>query len=179
MSNNIIVPGFDNEKNEHLSIAIEKIGDLENCLVIYLTGAIDTYNVSFFQKQVVKIIEAGYTKLIFQCGALTAISSTGISAFSTFRNMLKTKSGEEIFCVIQPKVREVFDVLDFSQAFSIKESIEAAVNAFRGIKSDNKSALLECPLCFFELDFNKEGHFHCPQCKAALAVDNRGQIFLG
>ncbi|MGP1521648.1 MAG: anti-sigma F factor antagonist, partial [Treponema sp.] len=65
MSNNNIIPGFDDEKDESLTIKLQKIESLNNCIVIFLNGYIDTYNSSFFQKRVGKIIESGYVQLIF------------------------------------------------------------------------------------------------------------------
>jgi len=68
MTNNDIVPGFDDEKDESLKIKLQKVGDVEGCLVLFLTGYIDTYNSNYFQKRIAKAIETGYTKLIFNVG---------------------------------------------------------------------------------------------------------------
>ena len=85
MSNNDnLVPGFNEEKDESLKINLERITDISEGLVLYLNGYIDTYNSSFFQKKVSKVVEAGYTKLIFNCSALNYVSSTGIGSFTAF-----------------------------------------------------------------------------------------------
>ena len=60
MSNNNIVPGFNDEKDDSLRINLEKVPEVENCLTIYLIGYIDTYNSSFFQKRIARVVEAGY-----------------------------------------------------------------------------------------------------------------------
>jgi len=182
MLNNEIIVGFNDEKDENLTITVEKVKDIDSCLVIYLIGSIDTNNVKFFQEKVVRAIEAGFTKLIFHCGDLTAISSAGINSFSLFLNLIKSKGGNEVFYAIQPKVQEVFQVLDFSKVFTIKESLEASLDVFR--KQNVKILLpfpmkLECPVCSLEFELIKEGHFICSKCNAALTVDSCGQIFLG
>ena len=87
-NNNLIIPGFDNDKDDSLTISLRKVDSISNCLVVYLSGYIDTYNSSFFQKQVMKVIEAGFINLIFNCSALNYVSSTGIGSFTVF---LKTK----------------------------------------------------------------------------------------
>ena len=56
MSNNNIVPGFNDEKDDSLRINLEKVPEVENCLTIYLIGYIDTYNSSFFQKRIRSIL---------------------------------------------------------------------------------------------------------------------------
>ncbi|NLC91867.1 MAG: STAS domain-containing protein, partial [Treponema sp.] len=77
-NNNSLIPGFDNEKDDSLSIVIRKAEGVQNGIFVYLSGYIDTYNSSFFQKQVSKIIESGFVNLIFNCSALNYVSSTGI-----------------------------------------------------------------------------------------------------
>ena len=61
--NNNLVPGFNDEQDESLKINLEKIDSVDNCLILYLNGYIDTYNSSFFQKRVSAVVDAGYTRL--------------------------------------------------------------------------------------------------------------------
>ena len=75
MSNNNIVPGFNDEKDDSLRINLEKVPEVENCLTIYLIGYIDTYNSSFFQKRIARVVEAGYVNLIFNCASLNYVSA--------------------------------------------------------------------------------------------------------
>ena len=84
MSNNTIIAGFDDEKDESLTIKLQKIDSLNTCMVIFLNGYIDTYNSSFFQKRISKIIESGYVQLVFNCASLNYVSSTGIGSFTAF-----------------------------------------------------------------------------------------------
>jgi len=78
MTNNEIVNGFDDEKDESLKIKLQKVTEVEGCLVLYLTGYIDTYNSNYFQKRVQKTIEAGYIRLVFNCGGLTTFPLPGL-----------------------------------------------------------------------------------------------------
>ena len=130
MSNNEIVPGFDDEKDDSLKIRLQKIEDTEGCLVLYLTGYIDTYNSNYFQKRVAKAIEAGFIKLIFHCSGLNYVSSTGIGSFTAFLKAVKPRGGDLVLLEIQPKVYEVFQLLGFSQFFNIKENLDEAVSFF-------------------------------------------------
>ena len=59
-SNNSIVSGFDNDKDDSLKITLHKIPGVENSCMVVLEGYIDTYNSSFFQKQLTKVIGAGF-----------------------------------------------------------------------------------------------------------------------
>jgi len=49
-NNNSLIPGFDNEKDDSLTISLRKAEGIPRGMFIYLSGYIDTYNSSFFQK---------------------------------------------------------------------------------------------------------------------------------
>lgn len=182
MSNNDIVPGFDDEKDDSLRISLEKIDSLQNGLRVYLTGYIDTYNSSFFQKKIAKVIDAGFINLIFNCSALNYVSSTGIGSFTAFLKLVKPKGGDIVLLSIQPKVYEVFQLLGFSQFFNIKETIEDAISFFTEGSPAQASVfpkVFNCPVCSRKLKATKSGRFRCSDCKSILAIDPQGQVFLG
>ena len=68
--NDQLVPGFDDEKDDSLRIRLQKVDQVDGCMVLYLTGYIDTYNSNYFQKRVTKAVDAGFTRLIFHCAEL-------------------------------------------------------------------------------------------------------------
>jgi anti-sigma B factor antagonist len=183
MVNNDIVNGFDDEKDESLKIKLQKVNEVEGGLVLYLTGYIDTYNSNYFQKRVQKAIEAGYIRLVFQCGGLNYVSSTGIGSFTAFLKAVKPRGGDLVLLEIQPKVYEVFQLLGFSQFFNIKDSLEDSVNFFRkGATTEAVSLfpkVFSCPICSKKLKALKPGRFRCSECKTILAIDSAGQVFLG
>ncbi|MQY76427.1 MAG: anti-sigma factor antagonist [Spirochaeta sp.] len=181
--NNDIVPGFDDDKDDSLKIRLQKIDEVQGCLVLYLTGYIDTYNSNYFQKRVLKSIESGFIRLVFHCGGLNYVSSTGIGSFTHFLKAVKPRGGDLVLLEIQPKVYEVFQLLGFSQFFNIKENLEESV-AFFADKGDQEKAgpfpkIFKCPICSKKLKAVKAGRFRCSECKTILAIDNAGQVFLG
>jgi anti-anti-sigma factor len=183
MTNNEIVPGFDAEKDDSLKIDLKRIDAVDTGLILVLTGYIDTYNSASFQKRVTKAIEGGFVKLIFDCGGLNYVSSTGIGSFTAFLKTLKSMGGDLVLLDVQPKVYEVFQLLGFSQFFNIRENAEDAVNYFKGgAQADSGSVfplIFDCPICNKKLKAVKAGRFRCSHCKTILAVDNTGQVFLG
>ena len=183
MNNNAIVPGFDDEKDDSLKIRLQRIDTVEGCLVLYLTGYIDTYNSSNFQKRVNKAIETGYIRLVFSCSGLNYVSSTGIGSFTAFLKSVKPRGGELVLLEIQPKVYEVFQLLGFSQFFNIKDNLSEAVEFFgqkgQSGASDIFPKIFQCPICSKKLKATKSGRFRCSECKTILAIDNSGQVFLG
>jgi anti-anti-sigma factor len=182
MTNNDVVPGFDDEKDESLKIKLQKVDGVDGCLVLYLNGYIDTYNSNYFQKRVARAIETGFTKLIFQCNGLNYVSSTGIGSFTAFLKSVKPRGGDLVLLEIQPKVYEVFQLLGFSQFFNIRENLEESVNFFRAGTAESVSLfpkVFACPICSKKLKALKPGRFRCSECKTILAIDNGGQVFLG
>jgi anti-anti-sigma factor len=183
MTNNEIVPGFDDEKDESLKIRLQDVTELKGCLVLYLTGYIDTYNSNIFQKRVQKAIEKGFVYLIFHCGGLNYVSSTGIGSFTAFLKAVKPRNGNLALLDIQPKVYEVFQLLGFSQFFNIRESLDDAINFFRGgfpeFPNSAFPKIFTCPVCSKKLKAMKAGRFRCSECKSIIAIDNTGQVFLG
>lgn len=183
MTNNDIVPGFDEEKDDSLKIRLQKVDKVEGCLILYLTGYIDTYNSNFFQKRVTKAIEANYIRLIFNCGGLNYVSSTGIGSFTAFLKAVKPRGGDLVLLEIQPKVYEVFQLLGFSQFFNIKDNLDEAVDYFiKGGQTGSTNVfpkIFKCPICSKKLKATRAGRFRCSECKTILAIDNSGQVFLG
>ena len=145
MGNNDIVPGFDDERDESLTIKLENVSGIEGCLILTLDGRIDTDNSAYFQKHVSKLVQAGFMRLIFNCAGLNYVSSTGIGSFTSFLKTLKPKGGDLVLLEIQPKVNEVFQLLGFSQFFAIEKTLEEAVGFFRGEgKKDNPALWKTC-----------------------------------
>ena len=183
MNNNEIVPGFDEEKDESLKIRLQKVDTIDGCLILFLTGYIDTYNSNFFQKRVNRAIESGFIRLIFHCGGLNYVSSTGIGSFTAFLKAVKPRGGDLVLLEIQPKVYEVFQLLGFSQFFNIKDNLDEAVEFFakggQKVESEIFPKIFKCPICGKKLKATKPGRFRCSECKTILAIDSNGQVFLG
>ncbi|VDA99660.1 anti-anti-sigma factor [Olavius algarvensis spirochete endosymbiont] len=182
-NNDEIVSGFDIETDDSLKIRLQRIDSVKGCLVLYMAGYIDTYNSNLFQKRVMKAIDSGYKKLIFHCGNLTYVSSTGIGSFTHFLKTVKPRDGELVLLEIQPKVYEVFQLLGFSQFFNIKDNLDDAVSFF-GSKSVLEVGnvfpkIFRCPICSKKLKAVRAGRFRCSECKTVLAIDNSAQVFLG
>jgi len=182
-SNDEIVSGFDIETDDSLKIRLQKVDSVKGCLVLFMAGYIDTYNSNLFQRRVMKAIDAGYKKLIFHCGNLTYVSSTGIGSFTHFLKTVKPRGGDLVLLEIHPKVYEVFQLLGFSQFFNIKDNLDDAVSFF-GSEQDLRVGnvfpkIFRCPICSRKLKASKAGRFRCSECKTVLAIDNSGQVFLG
>jgi anti-anti-sigma factor len=183
MTNNDVVSGFDDDKDDSLKIKLQKVEEVPKCVMMTLTGYIDTYNSNFFQKRVQKVIEAGFIRLVFHCSGLNYVSSTGIGSFTSFLKSAKTHGGDLVMLDVQPKVYEVFQLLGFSQFFNIRENLEEAISFLTSDKPQEKPSIfpkvVSCPICYKKLKATKAGRFRCSECKNILAIDEAGEVLLG
>lgn len=181
MDNNSVVPGFDDEVNEDLKLSLQKIDSVKNGCSISLSGNIDTYNSPFFQNQVTKVITSGYINIIFRCGELNYLSSTGLGAFTNLLKIIRVMNGDLVITEIQPKIKEYFDLLGFSQFFTLKDELKDAIEFIRKeivpeIQIFPK--LVNCPSCKKALKITHACKVRCPGCASILKISDDGNVYL-
>ncbi len=185
MDDKEIVESFNSEKDKSLKVQLKKIDNLEQCMIIVLTGYIDTYNSTFFLKRMTTLINNGYINLIFDCKALNYVSSTGIGSFTTLYKSVKEKNGDISLANVQPKVYSVFQLLGFGGFFNVKSSLTAAIQFFQkphAVAKPNPEQtfpkLFSCPICSKKLRVHSAGAFRCVECKTILFIDKNAHITL-
>ncbi len=182
-SNNVIVPGFDDDKNDVLKFKLQKIEGLSNGCIIFLSGYVDTYNSSFFSSQVNKIIDAGYVNLILECTRLTGIASTGFGALTNILKTIHLKCGDLFLVNVQQNIYETVELLGFTQFFKIMPSLEDAYNFLTQNSGSIQTSsvfpkIVMCPFCKKSLKAQKSGRFRCINCKSIIAISETGQVTL-
>jgi anti-sigma B factor antagonist len=180
MNNNEIVPGFDEEKNDSLKIRLQKIAP--ECVVVYCTGYIDTYNSAYFTGRINMIIAAGFSRIVFNLAGISYISSTGIGSFTAFLKTLRPRGGDMVLLQVQPRVFEVFQLLGFAQFFNVRDNLEQAVAFLESSGTGGAPPfprVFACPICSKRLKASRTGRFRCSECKTILAVDDGARILLG
>lgn len=168
---------------DSLRMQIEKDASDPSILILNLKGFLDTYNSADFQREVNKLIDNGFVKILFNCSELNYVSSTGIGAFTSFLKTVKQKNGDLVLSFLQPKVFEVFQLLGFSKFFNITNSIEEGKKILQGQKQEEVKTIFpkifRCPICKRNLKATKAGRFRCAECKTILNIDEDGHVFLG
>jgi anti-anti-sigma factor len=180
-NNNLIVDGFDDEKNDDLQITLETIPTIESGCLITLKGMIDTYNSSFFQSQITKVITAGYINIVFKCTYLEYIASTGLGNFTNLLKLIKAVNGDFVIADVQPKIEEYFSLLGFSQFFTLRPTITEAIDYFLQ-KTNPLSSVFprvgSCPFCKKSLKFEKPAKVRCPACSSIIIIKDDGTAVL-
>jgi anti-anti-sigma factor len=178
-ANDLIVPGFDMDEDMSLQMRLDRVDDLDHALIIHLDGYVDTCNSLLFEKRITRIIDEGYTNLIFNCLALTYVSSTGIGTFTVVLRLLRRKGGDIALLSVQPRVMEVFELLGFSEFFNMKTDTGDAVTFFKSrtdIAARTFPTVFPCPACYKSLKAVKAGRFRCTYCQAIMTVDDEGAV---
>lgn len=182
-SNNLIISGFDDEKNDVLKFKLQKIDGLSNGIIIFLAGYVDTYNSSFFQSQINKIINAGYINLIMECSKLTGVASTGFGVLTNILKAVHLKSGDVFLVDLQQNIYETIELLGFTQFFKVIPTLEEAYNFITKNSGSELNVpvfpkIVMCPACKKNLKAQKAGRFRCISCKSIIAISETGQVTL-
>jgi len=171
------------EKIDSLEIKFQKVSSVSGCLVVSMNGYIDTYNAPHFKRQVDKVIDTGYVRLVFDFSGISYISSTGIGAFVQFLKEVKPRSGDMVLVGMVERVFDVFHLLGFSSFFHVESSLEDAVHLL-AVQSEGAGKgpfpkVFGCPICYKRLRTNKDGRFRCSECKTIIVINMFGHISLG
>jgi anti-sigma B factor antagonist len=169
---------------DSLRMQLQKDPQHQDMITLNLKGFLDTYNSADFQREVNKLIDGGFTKIMFNCSELNYVSSTGIGAFTSFLKSVKQKKGDLVLSFLQPKVFEVFQLLGFSKFFNITTSIDEAKKILFGERKEEEvktvfPKIFKCPICKKTLKAMRNGRFRCSECKTILNIDEEGHVFLG
>jgi anti-sigma B factor antagonist len=178
--NNDVVQGFDNEKDEHLKLTLQKIQEPDGGLVVHASGYVDTYNADFFQEQIEKLVEAGFPRIAIEMGAISYVSSAGMAAFTFLLRMTRGRNGDLVLNRIQPRVHEVFQLLGFSQFFTFTGNLDESVARLSESATTRAfPTVFRCPVCGTRRKASKAGRFRCGECKTILVIDRATTVVLG
>lgn len=173
--NNKIVAGFDEGKEVSLKMELEKIEQVPNCIAVHLTGYIDAYNHHYFQKQVAKLLDAGFTRLMFDLRDISFIGSTGVGGLVNLMNTLRARAGDLVLQDVQGKVHEVFQLLGYSRFFLASNGLAESI-ALLSPKPAPAAfpRVFRCPVCEVKLRAPRAGRFRCSHCRTTLVLDEAG-----
>ncbi len=180
LMNDHIVPGFDEDTCDSLTIALEKVEEGDSFVALRLSGQIDTYSSHYFQRSVKRVIDAGYRNIIFLLAEVDYISSMGVGAFVQLQRAVKEKQGDIALVDVHPKIREIFKLMCMEKFFSCTDDVDQALVA---LTTNGRPAAfpraVTCPICAMKLRASSSGRFRCPKCRTILFVHESGNVFLG
>ncbi len=105
---------------------------LKRCVVITVSGRVDTASAPDFEAKLLELIEEGQRNLVVNMKDVTLISSSGLRALVTARIKVRraVPRGEIALSQLQPLVGESIELVGFHRLFRIFDNDVDAVGSF-------------------------------------------------
>jgi anti-anti-sigma regulatory factor len=178
MYNNDIIPGFDEETNEHLRIKLEKIGDSQDCIVIHLRGFASRQYAGFFKRKITETSEFGFRWIILECAEFITQSSSVAGALTAILKAFRKSKGGLVITEAKPILRYFIaaNSLDifFKQKNTLQETIEFLKS--KAWRLPQFPVAINCLNCGLNLTAPSFGFLSCNACKTAFSVDIWGDL---
>ncbi len=101
----------------------------DNYLLMKVIGEIDASSSIQLDEAIGEIVAEGPSNLIVDCSELSYISSAGLGVFMSYIEEFRKQDASLVIFGLNPKVRNVFDILGLDQLLTIKETVEDAKSA--------------------------------------------------
>ena len=157
------------QKIKDVSITVE-INN--NILITKLTGIIDTYNSTPLGNILSKEFELDYQTFVYDLGGISYMSSTGVGLFTCLLKESRNKNKKIFISNLQQKVKEVYELLGFSNFFDIIDNL----NEISVERKHLFPVSLKCPQCSVSLKAPRPGRFSCKLCKHIFRIDELGKL---
>lgn len=112
-----------------LTIDIDGVSGTEITKVT-VQGFLDAHTVPEMEKVIQDLIHDGKYKIIVDFKELSYISSAGLGVFMSVIGDVKSNDGDIVLMEMPPKIYKVFDLLGFTEIFTIVDNEEKAIHAF-------------------------------------------------
>jgi anti-anti-sigma factor len=109
-----------------MAIHLERLGDVD---IVSLAGRVDFSGTEDLMSEVRRLLAAGGKHMLFDCGELRYISSTGLRIFIFALKELQPKGGRVLVCGLDPHLRSVFSMVGFLTLLEIHATREEALAA--------------------------------------------------
>lgn len=126
-ANDTIVPGFDGEGDDRLAIALSPIDGVERGLLLSVEGCLDHYNCDRFVRRVMRAVDAGFLRLVFDLSGYRYLNGRGVGSFGAIANAVRPRGGEIALFGLEPEVLDIFRRLDLTSLLNVRSTRAEAV----------------------------------------------------
>ena len=102
----------------------------DQCVIIGITGRLDTTNYSMLEKKLMELIDSHHDKILVECSKMDYISSSGLRILLMALKKITLMKGKFALCGLQENIHEIFEISGFTSIFEIHSSREDAVKMF-------------------------------------------------
>ena len=101
-----------------------------NVLVVELEGRLDSNSAKHLESVLLKAMDGGAHRILFDFSSLVYISSSGLRVILATAKRVKKQSGRVVLCRLNDNIQQVFEMSGFSRILDIEGSREAALSKY-------------------------------------------------
>jgi anti-sigma B factor antagonist len=102
----------------------------DHCVIIGITGRLDTTNYSMLEKKLMELIDSHHDKILIECTKMDYVSSSGLRILLMALKKITLAKGKFVLCGLQENIREIFEISGFTNIFEIYTTREEALKVF-------------------------------------------------
>jgi len=102
----------------------------DKCMIIGITGRLDTTNYSLLEKKLMDLIDNREEKILVDCSKMDYVSSSGLRILLMALKKITMAKGKFVLCCLQENIREIFEISGFTNIFEIYATQEEALKVF-------------------------------------------------
>ncbi len=107
------------------------IADHQNCIIVQISGRIDSYTSPIIKQKIQSIIDEGGHNFVIDLNNVTYLSSSGILIFVNLKKQLTNqKLGKIVFTDVPELIYSNFNLAGFDQLFEFYKDTNTAVRRF-------------------------------------------------
>jgi anti-sigma B factor antagonist len=131
------LPILDKGPDDRLKLRLVKLEAAKQCVLVGLEGSIWPETAEYLDKQIQKLVDAGFVRFVFDCSDLSYVY-LGVGVFVSFLKTLRPLGGNIAFISMHRQVYEMFQLLGFAQFLDICGTLEEATMLVQQPLSTNK-----------------------------------------
>jgi anti-sigma B factor antagonist len=102
----------------------------DQCVIIGITGRLDTTNYSILEKKLMELIDSHHDKILVECSKMDYVSSSGLRILLMALKKITMAKGKFVLCGLQENIREIFEISGFTNIFEIYNTRDEALKVF-------------------------------------------------
>jgi anti-anti-sigma factor len=102
----------------------------DQCVIIGITGRLDTTNYSILEKKLMDLIDTHQDRILVDCSKMDYVSSSGLRILLMALKKITMVKGKFVLCGLQENIREIFEISGFTNIFEIYTTQDEALKVF-------------------------------------------------
>lgn len=98
--------------------------------IVEPVGYLNAHTAKHFEDVLQKLVDENRLLIVINCQQLDYIASAGLGVIMGFIDMVRENSGDIRLCAMNTTVKSIFEVLGFTELYSIFDNEEKAIRSF-------------------------------------------------